>query len=387
MKQIQAIRDRFFPKPSLLPSGFFSFQSPSDASRPYRLHLRVEKDGTGLLVVNAKTVLHLNQTAAELAYHIVNQHTIETSAREISRRYNVPEAKALEDAQDFHERIQSLIDTPDLDPVTFLDFDRVDPYTTEISAPYRLDCALTYQSGDETSNSAPIDRVKRELLTDEWKIILQKAWQAGIPQVVFTGGEPTIRPDLLELIAITENQGQVTGLLTDGKRLAERDYLHELLKSGLDHVMIVLDTESPQTWEAIRDVSQEDLFLTVHLTLTRQNINKADEVLKKLVDMMDASPNLSLSANHSDLSKELASVRDRAILIGFNLIWDLPVPYSAMNPVSIELENGYSNPKGEGNAWLYIEPDGDVLPGQGNKKVLGNLLTDDWETIWNNCGQ
>ncbi len=139
----------------------------------------------------------------------------------------------MDDARDFQERIQTLIDTPDLDPVTYLDFDRVDPYSKDISAPYRLDCALTYKSGAEKPNSAPTDRVKRELLTDEWKSILQKAWQAGIPQVVFTGGEPTMRPDLCELISITQNQGQVTGLLTDGKRLSERDYLHSLLQSGL----------------------------------------------------------------------------------------------------------------------------------------------------------
>ncbi|NLF49881.1 MAG: radical SAM protein [Leptolinea sp.] len=386
MKQIQAIRNRFFPKPNILPSGFFAFQSPPEASRPYRMHLRLEKDGTGVLVVNAQTVLHLNQTAAELAYHIVNYDSVEVSAREIAKRYNVPEAKALEDAIDFQERIHSLIDTPDLDPVMFLDFNRVDPYSTEISAPYRLDCALTYQTGDETPNSAPTYRVTRELVTDEWKTILLKAWQVGIPQIVFTGGEPTIRPDLVELISITENQGQVAGLLTNGKRLAEPEYLHRLLDSGLDHVMIVLDPESTQAWEAIRDVSKEDLFMTVHLTLTHQNVHKVIDILKKLLVIMDDTRSLSLSAEHPDLSTELASVRDQAILMGFNLVWDLPVPYSALNPVSVEMENGNVTPKGEGNAWLYVEPDGDVLPDQGVKKMLGNILKDEWATIWQNCG-
>ena len=31
---------------------------------------------------------------------------------------------------------------------------------------------------------------------------------------------------------------------------------------------------------------------------------------------------------------------------------------------------------------LYVEPDGDVLPAQGYNVVLGNLLRDSWETIW-----
>jgi hypothetical protein len=384
MKQLQSIRERFFPKPTQLPSGFFPFQSPPEVKPPYRLHLRLDNDGSGILVINAHTVLHLNQTAAEMAYHIVNQDSHETTASVMAKRYNVPKSKAQEDIQEFQERIQTLIDTPDLDPVTFLDFDRVDPYSKELTAPYRLDCALTYKTGEESVISAPTDRVKRELLTQEWKSILQKAWQAGIPQIVFTGGEPTLRPDLFELIAITENQGQVAGLLTDGKRLSERDYLHGLLASGLDHVMITLDPDSPQAWEAILDVSKEDLFLTVHLTLTQHNIGKAGEILKKLYQMMDETKSLSLSANHTDLAKELASVRDQAVLMGFKMVWDLPVPYSIINPISAELENISEPVNGAGNAWLYVEPDGDVLPAQGITRILGNLLTDDWNSIWSN---
>ena len=65
------------------------------------------------------------------------------------------------------------------------------------------------------------------------------------------------------------------------------------------------------------------------------------------------------------------------------LVWDLPVPYSAFNPVAVELQQAHeAAPEGAGNAWLYVEPDGDVLPAQGVNKVLGNLLTDPWKKIW-----
>jgi organic radical activating enzyme len=384
MKQIRQIQERFFPKPRQLPSGFFPYQSPPDVQPSYRLQLRLENDGSGLLVVNAKTVLHLNQTAAELAYHLVKGDSTESTAHAISKRYNISQAQVMQDAQEIKDRIQTIINTPDLDPVTFLDFDRIDPYSSEISAPYRLDCALTYKTGEESKTSAPVDRVKRELLTEEWKTVLLKAWQAGIPQIVFTGGEPTIRPDLCELITYTQNQGQVTGLLTNGYRLAERDYLHSLLQSGLDHVMIVLDPEVSQIWEAIRDVANEDLFMTVHFTVTKKNFSKAEEILQRLDKMMGTMRNLSLSVNHSDMKEELAKVRSLAGEMGFQLAWDLPVPYSGLNPVSLELEKEELPTKGAGTAWLYVEPDGDVLPAQGVNKVLGNLLTDSWESVWQN---
>ena len=50
-----------------LPPEILYYQTPPDAPQQYRLHLRLEKDGRGLLVINAATVLHLNQTAAEYA--------------------------------------------------------------------------------------------------------------------------------------------------------------------------------------------------------------------------------------------------------------------------------------------------------------------------------
>jgi hypothetical protein len=384
MNQVKQIRERYFPKTRRLPSGFFPFQSPPDVQPAYRLQLRLENDGSGILIINAKTVLHLNQTAAEMVYHIVRGESIENSASEIAKRYNVDKARALQDVQDIQERIRSVIDTPSLDPVIFLDFDRIDLYSQDISAPYRLDCALTYKTGESSSVSAPVERVKRELLTDEWNVILQKAWQAGIPQIVFTGGEPTFRPDLNQLISFSQNQGQVTGLLTNGIRLAERDFLHNLLQSGLDHVMITLDPEMDQVWEAIRDVSKEDLFLTVHYTLSNKNKMNSEEILQRLEKFMGTKRSLSLSADQSDLKQELVEMRDKAIHLGFQMVWDLPVPYSAINPVSLEIENVENQPKGAGRAWLYVEPDGDVLPGQGINKVLGNLCSDPWESIWKN---
>ena len=67
---------------------------------------------------------------------------------------------------------------------------------------------------------------------------------------------------------------------------------------------------------------------------------------------------------------------------GISLVSDLPVPYSEMNPLAVELQNSEKSLKGAARSWLYVEPDGDVLPGQGINSVLGNALTDSWESVW-----
>ena len=53
---------------------------------------------------------------------------------------------------------------------------------------------------------------------------------------VFTGGEPTLRDDLPELVAHAQRNGQITGLNTNGRRLASRKFIEELVEAGLDHV-------------------------------------------------------------------------------------------------------------------------------------------------------
>ncbi|MCL4823913.1 MAG: hypothetical protein KJZ57_06800, partial [Anaerolineales bacterium] len=78
----------------------------------------------------------------------------------------------------------------------------------------------------------------------------------------------------------------------------------------------------------------------------------------------------------------MIALQDKARALNISLRWDLPVPYSDMNPVALEIEDE-ELPSGAGRAWLYIEPDGDVLPAQGEAdKVMGNLLTDPWDKIY-----
>ncbi len=383
MNTLRNLWQRFFPAYEPLPAGIYHFTAPPDSDFPYRLHLRLEKNGSGLLIANGSTVLHLNQTAAEYAYHLIRQSPADEVARSVSRRYGIPAAQAQADYSGFTDRIQTLLDVPDLDPVTYLEFDRQEPYT-DLAAPFRLDCAVTYRQVDmDASPFAPVERVKRELSLEEWQTLLSKAWEAGIPHAVFTGGEPTLRADLPELIAYAEKLGMVTGLITDGQRLADADYLKSILQAGLDHLMLLLVPDDNTSWEAIRAALAEDIFVVVHLTLTQAESANGKAILERLAGM--GVMTLSLSANNPVVGAELPTLRQQAADLGLRLVWDLPVPYSARNPVALELAaEDQPLPEGTGNAWLYVEPDGDVLAAQGHPQVLGNLLTDPWDTIWSN---
>jgi hypothetical protein len=371
------ILNQIFSKVTPLPAGTHHMQAVED-EKPYRLHLRLNKDGSGLLILNAATVMQLNPTAAECAFHFIKGTAPEEAAKQISARYRVDRKTALADFNNFADRIHALISTPDLDPASFLDFERAQPHST--GSTLRLDCALTYKlPAKNHADYAPVKRVDRELSTEEWQTIMDKAWQAGIPHIIFTGGEATLREDLPQLIAHAEKNGQVCGLLTDGLKLADKAYLELLLQTGLDHVMVILQPDQPRSWEAIEIILPQDLFLVVHLTLNKENVGEAENILRKLAEL--GVENISLSTSESDLLDELFELQGLASSLHLTIRWDLPVPYSASHPVAFETVDD-DVPAGAGKTWMYVEPDGDVLPAQGEAdKILGNFLRDPWESI------
>jgi hypothetical protein len=376
---MESAMKKFFTKVQPVQPGMYHKQSAPEEQTPYRIHLRLQLDGSGVLVVNAAPVLHLNPTAAECAYHFIKGTAPDAAAKEIASRYRINRKIALQDYNDFAARIQRLMTATDLDPESYLDFERVSPHSVNLTAPLRLDCALTYRlpAGNQ-ADYAPTKRVDRELTTNEWFTILDKAWQFGIPHVTFTGGEATLRDDLVDLIARAEKNGQVCGLLTDGMKLADKNYLELLLKTGLDHILFLLQPDNNDSWKALETIMAEGIFVTVHLTVTKDNSANAIQVLERLASLGTKS----LSLTFADSQLPVSDLQNKAASLGLTLKHDLPVPYSANHSVAMETaEDDIAD--GAGKTWLYVEPDGDVLPAQGMAdQILGNFLRDPWEKIY-----
>jgi organic radical activating enzyme len=373
---------RIFSPPSVeaLPAGIYHYQAPPEAPIPYRLHLRVEPDERGVLIINAATVVHLNPTACAHVLQTVQGASLDEAAEFISRRYRVSKKRARRDQQELRAKILTLATNPDIDPVLFLDMDREEPYSGKPIAPYRLDLALTYATDPQGAlDPRSRARVDRELATTEWKQVLDKAWKAGIPHVTFTGGEPLRRADLAELISHAESLGQVTGVLTHGHRLANSNLVEELANQGLDHFLIVRIPGDKENQQGILNALASEVFSAVHLTLEGTDPEPLMGELQWLAEHGAQAVSLSAASGGPQSEAALQALRERAAELDLDLIWDLPAPYSERNPISLETE---SADRGAGRAWLYVEPDGDVLPAQGVDRILGNILSDPWEEIW-----
>jgi len=377
-----SILQRWFPftRPAEpIQPGMYASQPKPDAAIPYRLHLRVEADGSGVLLVNAATVLHLNASATAYALELIRDASAADAASAVRSRFRVSRQRALADYQQLRDQILRLATQPDLDPVVFLGMERREPYASRPSAPYRIDLALTYAT-DPGGALDPLahKRVDREMTTEEWKTVLRSAWAAGIPHVTFTGGEPTRRPDLVALIGYAQELGQVAGLLTEGRRLADTAYLKSLEAAGLDHILLSLAPTKSTSMAGLHAALASDIFTAVHLTLSGSPA-QARTLLTDLKALGVPAVSLTVADPGAQGRSTLAEARQTMAALGLDLIWDLPAPYSSRHPIQLELD---APAEGGGRAWLYVEPDGDVLPTQGIDQVLGNVLRDSWADLW-----
>jgi hypothetical protein len=85
------------------------------------------------------------------------------------------------------------------------------------------------------SNPLELERVNKELTTEEWCSAMTQAGEMGILQVHLSGGEPTARKDLEQIVEAAAKAGLYTNLITAAVTL-NRPRLEGLQKLGLDHV-------------------------------------------------------------------------------------------------------------------------------------------------------
>jgi radical SAM protein with 4Fe4S-binding SPASM domain len=406
MTIFERVKSWFEPHKPLEP-GIYHYQTPPHAPQQYRLHLRVEKDGHGVLLINAARVLHLNQTATEHAKLILEETPVEAAAREIARRYQV----SLETARADFEQLQSTITEiaqggEEVCPVTYLDVSRIDPMSAELSAPYRMDLALTYRC----QNDCPHCYVGRpkdfpEMSTEQWKRVIDRCWELGIPHLTFTGGEATLRPDLVELIQYAEDVGLVTGLQTNGRRLRDGAYLDQLLQAGLDHIQITLESHDPaihdrmvgvegawlDTVEGIKAVVDADVYMMTNTTMTTENVGHIEETIAFVGSLgvptfgcnslifSGAAVAVGTGIHENELEPILERVKEATAAQHMRLIWYTPTQYCEFDPVGMELGiKGCTAARYN----MCVEPNGDVIPCQSYYTALGNILTESWDSIW-----
>ena len=289
-------------------------------------------------------------------------------------------------------------------------------YAPEMTAPHRMDlmvsamtrggawhcnqkCLHCYAAGQPLSDTP-------ELTTAQWKEILAKLRAANVPQVTFTGGEPTLRADLVELVDAA--QWFVTRLNTNG-RLLTPELCRRLYDASLDSVQVTLYSHDPaihnalvgaegfdDTVAGIKNAVAAGLSVSVNTPLCSLNEDYAatvrfvHELGVRYVTCSGLIPSGSAEGAESRATRlteeQLTDVLRRAVTVAeeLEMEMDFTSPGWLKEETLRSLGLTLVPSCGACLSNMAIAPDGGVIPCQSwlSSQPLGNMLTDDWDKIW-----
>ena len=168
-------------------------------------------------------------------------------------------------------------------------------------APNGMLCELTHRCPLQCpycSNPVELERANVELTTAEWQDVMRQAAKLGVLQIHLSGGGPTARKDLEDIVKVAAEVGLYTNLITAGVTLT-RERLAKLVEVGLDHVQLSIQDVDPENADRIAAykggmakkiqvaswVKELGLPLTINAPIHRQNIHNVGRTIEFAVEM------------------------------------------------------------------------------------------------------
>ena len=289
-------------------------------------------------------------------------------------------------------------------------------YAEYMNAPHRMDLMVSAmtKNGKWHCNqkcvhcyaAGQVHADEEELSTEDWKKILDKCRAADIPQVTFTGGEPTMREDLFELISYA--RWFISRLNTNGIRLTA-DYCRKLHEAELDSVQITFyscDAEvhdrlvgAPQYENTVRGIENalaEGLSVSINTplcTLNRDYVKTLEFLHEKGVIYVTCSGLITTGNAAGEASErlqltgaELEEILREAVAWCHEHGREIAFTSPGWIPQEVFEELNIPSPScGACLSNMAVTPGGNVVPCQSwlSDAPLGNMLQDDWAEIWN----
>lgn len=350
------------------------------------------------------------------------EQVMETAVNHTRRIYSAPKQQMADDLREMLTMFYGVANgqAPDVEipPMSLRS------YARHMSAPHRMDLMISsmISAGGQWNCSLkcrhcyaagqPASSVK-ELSTEDWKMIIDRCRDAGIPQLTFTGGEPTMRDDLVELVEYS--RWFVTRLNTNGCRLT-KELCEALRGASLDSVQITLYSSEPEihnrlvgaglpgteggwdkTLTGLQNAVNAGLNVSVNTPLCRDNEDYLSTLqflsqlgvryvtCSGLIETGNASGSTSLSSQLStdEMGKILTAAAKLCAECGMELSFTSPGRADTELLKQLRLSVPMC---GACLSNMAVAPDGAVVPCQswlGEGVSLGNLLSTPWNKIWN----
>ncbi|MBN1259195.1 MAG: PqqD family peptide modification chaperone [Anaerolineae bacterium] len=372
-----------------------------------REHVFVRPEDS-LLILRPNRVQYLNTTAAEMlqALYTPAKPDVRAIVAEFTEQYGIPESQVVGDLERLLHSLQTIMqnrpgNAPAVRTMAFGTHRRKYPVISEIALTYRCQnrCFFCYASAPDRGRQVP------EMTTGEVNHIIDKiSDQARVPMISFTGGEPTLRRDLPELIAYARGRDMRTNLITNGIRCADRAYVAQLVEAGLHSAQVSVEAGEAavhddvvgnpgafeHTLEGVRTLVAAGIHTHTNTTINRRNLEALPGLIDLLADM--GQPYLSMNMlihtggsvgvediSYSEIGEIVLQLKQRTENRGMRFVWYSPVPMCLFNTVAHGLG---AKSCAAADGLLSVAPDGEVLPCSSFEHGIGNLLHEDFATIW-----
>lgn len=166
----------------------------------------------------------------------------------------------------------------------------------EVKPPLWLLAELTYRCPLQCpycSNPLEISEFTNELKTEDWLRVMHEARQLGAVQLGFSGGEPLVRDDLVDLVKESRKLGYYGNLITSGVGMSA-DKIADLKSAGLEHIQISFQASSQELNDFIagsnkafeqklamaKEVKRQGYPMVLNFVLHRDNIDQVEQILE-----------------------------------------------------------------------------------------------------------
>ncbi len=277
------------------------------------------------------------------------------------------------------------------------------PVLSEIAVTYtcNIKCRFCYAGCTPKKDETQLD-------TEGFKKVLDIIrYEAEVPSVSFTGGEPTIYEDLPELIRYASKQNNMrVNLITNGT-LITPEMAKEFALAGLTSAQVSIESGLSSEHDAITGVpgshaastsgfrALKEAGITVHPHITicgmnRENLFQYPEFCKR-IGAERFSSNLvipagrggddDLTIDYSAIGQIVTDLQAAAKKTGIEYMWYSPTPICLFNPIAAGFGNrGCSACEG----LLSVDPKGNLLPCSSWPEPIGNLIEEGFQSVWFN---
>jgi len=280
------------------------------------------------------------------------------------------------------------------------------PVLSEVALTYRcnLKCSFCYAGCGCTANPAGSSR---EMTSDQVRQVLWKIFhQAKVPSVSFTGGEPTLVPELPDLVQYAKNLGMRVNLITNGT-LISAGMAKRLADSGLDSAQVSIEGVTAATHDrtvgldgafeksvsAVGYLNDAGILTHSNTTMTTENLPECFQMpafvqqelkndrfsMNLIIPTGTGAVNKNLIVPYHRVGEWVEKIIVQSHAAGVEFMWYSPVPMCMFNSILHGLGNkGCSACDG----LISVAANGDVLPCASYDDSVGSLLEEDFKTIW-----